>query len=380
MKHPEIFFIAAEPSADLHTSLLAAELSRRGEYVLTGAGGALMRAAGVNTDFDSANWAVMGVPQALRRLPEAIRVRRQILRLLQARTPDLLVLVDFGGFNVNIAAKVRRLLPRLPILYSFPPRSWDKSDRDRSRLAKLTDAIATPFEWSERLLQKDGVNAHFVGHPVVDRISPAGDVPALRRRLGLPECRHFIGLMPGSRRAERRLLGPPLLGAAQRLSAEGGVHFLWSPGPPGLPPSRVPADLEPHLTVISDTGDLLRASDLTIMSFGTSTLEATAALAPFIGVYRGTMFERLQFHLMKLPPHYAMPNIILEREAMPEMIMDSCSARPLAARIRQILSDPQALPAMREALRQARAQLGPPRAIARTADLVEATLAAGSRA
>lgn len=380
MKQPEIFFIAAEPSADLHTSLLAAELSRRGEYALTGAGGPLMRTAGVTTDFDSANWAVMGLPQAIRRLPEALRVRGQILRLLQTRTPDLLVLVDFGGFNVNIAANVRRLLPRLPILYFFPPRSWDKSERDRSRLAELTDAIATPFKWSEQLLRKDGANAHFVGHPVVDRISPAADVSALRRRLGLPEPRHFVGLMPGSRRSERRLLGPQMLGAAQRLASGGGYHFLWSPGPPGLPASPVPAELEPHLTVVGDSADLLGAADLTVMSFGTTTLEATAALAPIIGVYRGTMLEILQFRLMKLPAHYAMPNIILEKEAMPELILDGCKARPLAERIGQIMADPQALAGMREALRQARAQLGPPGAIARTADLVEATLAAGSRA
>lgn len=380
MKQPQIFFIAAEPSADLHTSLLAAELSRRGEYALAGAGGPLMRAAGVATDFDSAHWAVMGLPQAIRRLPEALRVRGQMLRLLQDRTPDLLVLVDFGGFNVNIAANVRRLLPRLPIVYFFPPRSWDRSDRDRSRLARLTDAIATPFEWSERLLQKDGANAHFVGHPVVDRIRPAEDVLALRRQLGLPEARHVIGLMPGSRLSERRLLGPQLLGAAQRLLGDNRYHFLWSPGPPGLPPSPVPMELEPHLTVISDTADLLEASDLAVMSFGTSTLEATAALTPFIGVYRGTMLEILQFRIMKLPAHYAMPNIILEKEAMPELILDGCKARPLAERIGQIMADPQALAGMREALRQARAQLGPPGAIARTADLVEATLAAGSRA
>ena len=233
MKPKEIFFIAAEPSSDLHGSMLATELLRRGDYRLTGAGGTLMRQAGVQTDFDSTTWPVIGLVQAAKRIPEGLATRPRILRLLRERRPDLLLLMDFGGFNVNLARHVRALPWHQPILYYFPPKSWDKRPRDRSWLAGLTDAVATPFDWSERLLRQDGVNAHWVGHPVVDRIQPAADVAALRAQMGLPAAAHVIGLMAGSRRLERHLIGPQLLGAARLLRQEGERHFLWSPGPPG---------------------------------------------------------------------------------------------------------------------------------------------------
>lgn len=377
MPPKEVFFITGEPSADLHASMLATELLRRGDYRLTGAGGPLMRQAGVQTDVDSSDWATMGLVQTLRRIPAALLARGPLLKLLEQRRPDLLVLVDFGGFNMNIARHVRRFSWHLPILYYFPPKSWDKRERDRSDLVKLADAVATPFPWSERLLRADGVNAHFVGHPVMDRIQPVEDQARLRQDLGLPAAERYVGLMPGSRRIERALMGPQLLGAARRLVADGGYHFLWSPGPPGFVDRlRIPTSLAPHVTIVERSVDLLHAADVTVMSFGTTTLEATAALAPLIGVYRGTLVETATYALMKLPTkYYALPNIILGYGALPELVRRGSDAAPLAECIRGLFARPQALAEARAALARAREQLGTPGSIQRTADLVESTLA-----
>ncbi len=373
----EIFFLAAEPSADLHVSLLATELLRRGDYRLTGAGGPLMRQAGVQTDFDSSGWATIGPIQAIRRMPEALAVRGRLLRLLRERRPDLLVLVDFGGFNMHIGRQVRRFPWHMPILYYFPPKSWDKSERDRSSLGQVADVVATPFHWSERLLRQDGIEAHWVGHPVVDRVQPVADQANLRRRLGLPAAERYVGMMPGSRRRERALMGPQMIGAALRLLADGDTHFLWSPGPPGsVDRVPIPASLQPRLTVVERSLDLLQAADLTLTSFGTATLEATAAEAPIIGMYRGTLIESLIFPLMRVPTKvFAMPNIILGYEAVPELILGESNARCLAERARGLLADPQALARLKDQLRQAREELGPPGATARTADVVESVLA-----
>jgi lipid-A-disaccharide synthase len=377
MPAPEIFFLTAEPSADLHVSLLAAELLRRGDYRLTGSGGELMRRAGVHTDFDSTNWATMGIVQAVKRIPEALVVRGQLLRLLRERRPDLIVMVDFGGFNMHVGRHIRRFPWHIPILYYFPPKSWDKSEWDRSPLGHVADVVATPFSWSETLLRQAGLEAHWVGHPVVDRIQPLSDPAPLRQRLGLPAAQRYVGLLPGSRRAERALLGRHMIGTALRLMGEGGYHFLWSPGPPGTVDQIViPPALQPHLTVVASSVELMQAADLTVTSFGTTTLEATAAEAPIIGVYRGTAMETLAFRMMRLPTKlYAMPNIILGREAIPEFILRRADAAHLSACVRRLFADPAALPQMKQDLRQARQELGPPGAVQRTADLVEATLA-----
>ncbi|MBU0611724.1 MAG: hypothetical protein KKI08_27860 [Armatimonadetes bacterium] len=379
MPTPEIFFLTAEPSADLHVSMLAVELFRRGEYRLTGSGGALMRRAGVATDFDSTHWATMGPVQAAKRIPEALAMRRRLLRLLAERRPDLIVLVDFVGFNMHLGRRIRRFPWHVPILYYFPPKSWDQSEWDRSGLGEVADVVATPFSWSEALLRKHGIEAHWVGHPVVDRVQPVADQTALRQELGLPTAERYVGLLPGSRRRERALMGPQMIGAALRLLADSGYHFLWSPGPPGTTDRVViPAALRAHLTVVDDSVRLLQAADLTLTSFGTTTLEATAAEAPIIGMYRGTAVETLTFMMMRLPTKlYAMPNIILGREAIPELVLRQSDAWRLAERARGLFDDPAALPRMRQDLREAREALGPPGAIGRVADLIEATLARG---
>lgn len=374
MNPPEIFFVAGEPSGDLHTAMLAEELHKRASIRLTGAGGPRMRAAGVATDFDSSGWGAIGVPEALRKVPLLYARKQQILKILRRRRPALLVYVDFGAFNVRLARTVRRLPFHQPALYYFPPSSWDRSERDRSPLGQLVDCVATPFPWSETLLRKDGIDAHFIGHPVVDRIAVIEDRAALREQLGLPvsSTTQIVGLLPGSRKVERTLLGPQMLQAARLLLAHGDYHFLWSPPPStAAGADRLPPDLAPHLSVVADSTHIFQASDLVLTSFGTSTLEAAAATTPMLTMYRGTLAMRLQYRLMTIAtPYYAMPNIIAGRKFVPELIQEEASGAELARRTHELFATPGALEEMRAGLREVRAQLGPPGAAGRAADLV----------
>lgn len=376
MNAPEIFFIAGEPSGDLHAALLAAELRQRADVRLTGAGGVKMRAAGVATDLDSSGWGAIGVPEALRKVPLLLRQKYRLMRLIRTRRPALLVLVDFGAFNVRLARALRRQPWHPPVMYYFPPSSWDRSERDRSGLAAITDVVATPFPWSETLLRKDGVNAHFVGHPVVDRVAVVEQQGPLRQRLGLPQAAHYVGLLPGSRRVERNLLGPQMLEVVRRLGPTGEYHFLWSPPPStAAGPDRVPPELAAHLTVVGDSVTILQAADLILTSFGTSTLEAAAATTPMLAMYRGTAAMRLQYRLMKIAtPYYAMPNIIAGREVVPELIQDEATGAELARRVTELFAEPGRLAQMREQLRHIRRQLGEPGASGRAAQLALETI------
>ncbi len=375
----QVFIVTGEPSGDLHGSLLAEELTVGGNVAITAVGGGRLKAVGADIFIDSSRWGAVGIPEALRKLPTYwLGLRRVVARLL-AQPPDLLVLVDFGAFNMRLLKRLGAER-RSKCFYFFPPGSWGRKPRNFSDMAQLTDCVATPFPWSEQILRQQGVNAHFVGHPVIDRVKPADDVGALRRELGVPEEAFCLGLLPGSRVIERRLLAPQMIGAAARLNQHyPEVHVLFSPPPSaagGTDRNINLAQLDDRVTVVDDSLKIMQAADLIVTAFGTATLEAAAVRCPMIAIYRGTQAMWLQLRLTKLETEFfAMPNIIAGETIVPETIKpDETNAEALAAMIGELIEDEAGRLEMKRRLAGVREILGPPGAAKRAAELALATM------
>lgn len=366
----EIFFVAGEPSGDLQASLVAAELVRHPGVRLRGAAGPRMRAAGVVADYRSDDWGVVGLVPSLKRAPALWRRLEQLAALIVAQPPRLLLLVDFRAFNVRLAARVRHRAPQVPILYYFPPTSWDPGPRDRAWLAPLVTAVATPFAHSERLLRESGVPAWWVGHPALDRLSPVTDRAAFRREHRLPDGPPVIGLLPGSRRQERNHLAPQFLATLSQLSAElPAAAFLWSvmPGQPLSVMDRRAAAL-PGVQLVDDSSLILRGADLALVAMGTTTLEAAVCDCPFLATYRGSGWLWLQWKLLGVGTSlYAMPNILLGQEVVPELIQDQATPATFTREVLALWRNPARLREMRESLARVRAELGSPGASRRVA-------------
>ncbi len=369
----EIFFVTGEPSGDLHAALLAQQLAQWPQLQLTGAGGPLMRQAGVVTDFDSSGWGTVGIAGALRRVPYLLLQKYHIAQLIARRQPAVVILVDFGAFNVRLARTLRRHCPGQRVLYYFPPSSWSRQRRDWSFLAELTDVVITPFEWSAQNLRDSGVNVHWVGHPVLDRISPPADRAAFRREHALPDAQPVVGLMPGSRPVERRCIGPQLTGAAALINNKlPDSHFLWSIWPPDKP-GRLDhrADQADYITCLSDSRTLIMASDMVVATSGTATLEAAAADCPMIMVYRGTRAMTLQYWLSDLgTEYYAMPNIVAQRRVVPELLQWDVNPDRVAREVVDLYTNPARWNQMKHDLAQVRKALGAPGASRRAAQIV----------
>ena len=369
----ELFFVTGEPSGDLHAALLAEELARQPNLQFTGAGGVRMKQAGVALDADSAEWGSVGIATTLRRVPYLLAQKQRLLNLIVQRQPALLILVDFGAFNVRLARSVKQRCPQQRIMYYFPPSSWQRQPRDWSFLAQLTDLVATPFEWSAQNLRACGVKADWVGHPVVDRISPPADRAQFRQQHGLPQGRPVIGLMPGSRAVERRCMGPQLLRAAAVIRSRlPEAHFLWSAWPPNRPGrwDRA-AGTKEYITCAGDSQMLIMACDLVIAASGTATLEAAAAGCPVIMVYRGTWPMVIQYWCSDLGTRfYAMPNIVAEREIVPELLQWDVNPQRVAAEVLDLWGEPRRWEQMKRDLAEVRTALGPPGASRRVAELV----------
>lgn len=369
----EIFFVSGEPSGDLHAALLVRQLAAWPGLKLTGAGGSRMRQAGVEIDFDSSDWGTVSLSESLPRVPYLLAQKGRMVRLIAQRRPALLLLVDFRAFNVRLARSVRRHCPSQRIVYYFPPSSWSRQQQDWSFLVELTDAVITPFKWSAENLAACGVQARWVGHPVIDRIRPPADRAEFRRNCGLPSGEPVIGLLPGSRAVERRCIGPQLLGAAgvikSRLPA---AHFLWSVWPPDQP-GRLDrrADNLDYISCLDNSEMLVMASDLVITAAGTATLEAAAAGCPMIMVYRGTWPMVIQYWLSDLGTQfYAMPNIIAKRPIVPELTQWDVNPERIAEEIVALYHNSERWDQMKRGLAEVRAALGPPGASERAAQIV----------
>ncbi|MGD9496734.1 MAG: lipid-A-disaccharide synthase [Armatimonadota bacterium] len=363
---PRIFVVAGEPSGDQHAALLGEALLRRRDLVLAGVGQRRMREAGFDLLCDSSGWSAIGVAESLRRVPVLLGRMRRIVGHLLSSPPDLLVLVDFGAFNVRLARRVRRN-GEPPTLYYFPPRSWSRQ-ADYRRLAGLVDRVATPFAWSEARLRAAGIDATWVGHPVVDRIRPLrrAERNELRAKLGLDDAATVIGLLPGSRPTEVACNGPQMLGAAREVLREMPDTACLLSVAPSLPRRLLEAQvrragLEERVTLVEGVTDAVGAADLVITSAGTATLEAAAALCPMIVAYRGTTLMSLEKRLRRFSAVFVgMPNIVAGERIVPELIDLEANAAQMARMALALLRDAGAMEGMRQRLVKVREQLGEP--------------------
>ncbi len=227
-----IALVAGEPSGDRQGAALIEALralTAPREVEAWGIGGHHMAEAGVRLTRDSEPWASIGIAEVLGKLPQLLWVRGEFKRALKKDPPDVLVVIDSGGFNVPLArwAKQNKICP---VFYYFPPGSWRRGAKvqtGKRNLAEAADTIVTPFPWSEATLKAGGANAHFLGHPLLDLVKPALADDEFYTRFGLDPHRPVVALLPGSRRQEIQHILPPLLGGADEISRRlPGVQFV----------------------------------------------------------------------------------------------------------------------------------------------------------
>lgn len=373
----KILLIAGDTSGDIHCALLARELRlRHGDWQLYACGGEHLKRAGCEIIASTQGMGVIGFASVMTVLPRALSIRRQALAWLKRAQPDAVVLCDWGAFNARLLLDLRDLGIRS--LYYFPPRSWQKSGEGGLSIAAGCDRIATPFEWSARRLNEAGGRAEWVGHPLLETVRAAPSREESRAALKVSERQVLVALLPGSRDLELKLIGPAMQGAARIISQKDpNVRFV------AAVPQGSAVRARKYLPGIEvregEAASMLKACDAALVKSGTATLEAAVADAPQIVAYDVPALVRAQWMLStrKKKRFVAMPNIILERALVPEMLGDDCRPEPLARQLQHLLHDPDTCAAMRAGYTEVRRALGselPGGATARTADVLEELL------
>ena len=363
----EVLVVAGETSGDLHASGVAAELGRRApDLVLTGIGGARMERAGVALLEHTDRLAVMGFAEVIRHVPRHYSLLQMLRRRLHSGRVGLVLLVDYPGFNMKVAAAARAA--GVPVLYYVTPQVWAWGRGRLRALARTVSRAAVILPFEEELLRRHGINATFVGHPLLDRAAELlPDRDAARARLGLAPDATVLALFPGSRAQEiSRHLGRFVETARELERRIPGLVPIVSVAA-GVTLDRLHC---PYPQVRDASFTVWRAANAALSKSGTSTLEAAVAGCPLVVAYRtGPVSYAIARRVVTIP-RIGLVNVVAEREVAPEFLQDAVRPPAMADALEPLLrADSAARDAMLAGLADVRRRLGTPGAASRVADM-----------
>jgi lipid-A-disaccharide synthase len=352
---PVVFISAGEESGDLHGAALARALLERFPGArLIGLGGGRMRAAGVELLADLKDLAVMGFVEVIRHLPFFLDLKKRVFAALERERVDLVIPIDYPGFNLRLARHARGR--GLPVLYYIAPQVWAWHKSRVRDLARDADVVAVVLPFEEEFLRSAGVNARFVGHPLLDRAPPELSREEWARAKGLDPALPVLGLFPGSRAQEvRRHL--ELFSEAARLVVARRPEVQPVVGTPGGIDRAVYAGAAWPL--VESAGGLLEYATAALVKSGTTTLEAGIAGTPMVVVYRMAPASYALARRVVKVPHIALANLIAGRRVAPEFVQDAATPESLAAALLPLVDpDSPERGAMVEGLAEIRGKLG----------------------
>ena len=365
----KVLFVAGEASGDLHAAGVAGALRRvRPELELIAVGGPRLAEQGVQLIHRDHQLGVMGFLEVLKHVPRHFQLLRTIRQMLKRGELALVILIDYPGFNMKVAAAAKRC--GVPVLYYVTPQVWAWGAGRIPKLAELVTKAAVILPFEEPLLRGHGIDATFVGHPLLDRTLHMPTRQEAREALGLPENVPVLALFPGSRQQEIERHVDAFVATAKDLQARiAGLQVIVSVAPTvALDSGRCPFRL-----VHSASLTVLRGSDAALCKSGTTTLEAAIADCPLVVAYRtGRISFAMAKRLVKVS-NIGLVNVVAGREVAREFIQDEIVPARVADTLQDLLE--KASPQRRDVLAglaEVRAKLGTPGAAARVAKMASA--------
>jgi lipid-A-disaccharide synthase len=364
-----VMMVAGEASGDLHGGGVVRELKRRAPSAdIFGVGGDNMQREGMELSQHISGLSFMGLVEVVRHLGKIRRVHRQLELLLRQRRPDVVVLIDYPGFNLRFARTAKRY--GIPVLYYISPQVWAWNAGRVRKMRSLVDSMKVVFPFEVEIYDREGIDVEFVGHPIVDRIGSSIAREDFLREAGLVSGKKVLAIFPGSRVQEVERILPIALGAARRLQQVHDIQVAV-----GVAPNLERSVVERSGAVGGDvvlveqaTYDLMKHADLAVVASGTATLETGWFATPMIVVYRASPVTFWIGRMLVDIPHIGLVNIVAGKQIVPELVQQHLTAGNVVRAASRILLDTEYEQNMRRELRIIRDRLGGPGASARVAD------------
>jgi len=387
----QVFIIAGEASGDLHGSnLIRALKTRLPQARFVGIGGPKMEEAGLEPLFSSSELAVVGVVEIIGHIRPILKAFGRTTNWLRKERPDLLILIDYPEFNLQVATRAKRL--GIPIFYYISPQVWAWRQGRVKKLRCLVDRIAVILPFEEAFFRSHGMEVTFVGHPLLDVVKAEVSKTEFCNKAGLNPERPVIGLIPGSRKGEVSRLFPVMAGAAEKIFQDRqDVQFIV-PLAPSLdlgilesfnhrvtrlittdPRRQLQTDKSPNYPIIrvikGQTYDAIAASDLILAASGTVTLEAAILGTPMIVTYKVSPVTYFLGRYLIRVPFAALVNLVAGHQVVSEIIQQDVTAERLSQEALSLLRDDSGRKNMIKGLKEVRNALGKSGAAERAADL-----------
>jgi len=354
-------FSAGESSGDQHAANMFLELKKHQPDIKGfGMGGAKMALAGIDIRYDSGSIGVIGVVEVLKHYGEIRRALKLIQQLVSTERPDLLVCVDYKEFNLKLARFAKQC--GVKVLFYVSPQVWAWRPGRVKTYGKAIDMMAVIFPFETTYYDAENVPVRYVGHPSVDKVHPQRSRLEDMAIFNLDESNPVIGLLPGSRANEINRLLPIMLAAAEILQARiPGIQFM-------LPQADSISDelLESYMcqslvkiTVIKNQPyDVIQCCDVVMTTSGTATIEIALLNVPMVITYKLAALTYWLGRWLVNTPFIGLPNIILGKGFIKELIQHEATSENLAEEIERILTDKFYVDQMRDNLNQVKQQLG----------------------
>jgi lipid-A-disaccharide synthase len=358
---PNIMIIAGEVSGDMHAAGVVRSLTERYAGArFFGVGGDLMKEAGVEIMYHVDDMAVVGLAEVVRRYGFLKKVFKHMLAEVRERRPEAVILVDYPGFNLRFAAKVKPL--GIKVIYYVCPQVWAWNRSRIPRMARILDRLITIFPFEVDCFEGTGLKVNFAGHPLVDEAREAlAEEPVELPWKGMPK----VALLPGSRTHEIASMLPVMWSAAAILEeTHPGIGFIVAT--PSEKQASVVRNVMSGLSsgpsmyevTVGQTRQVLRQAEAAMVVSGTATIEASLMRCPMIIAYKVASLTYFLFKLLIRIPFIGMVNIVAGKEICPEMVQGKATPQALADSIVPFLHDGQPRRTMIEALKSVNSSLG----------------------
>ena len=330
------YLISGERSGDLHASNLIKALGKRdNRAAFRGMGGDFSKEAGLELSVHYQDVAVMGFVEVLLGFRKVLKYLSIVQRDLLDYRPDVLILVDYGGFNMKMAAFAKK--NGIPVHYYIPPKVWAWNQKRALKIKALTDQVYCILPFEPAFFEKFGVRAHYVGNPLLDEISQFSPHPFFHQKNELSYS-PIIALLPGSRKQELQHMMDVMVHLVKYFP---NAQFVVA-GVSNLPKDLYQPARNAGIKVVFDqTYDLLHHSTAAVVTSGTATLETALFRVPQVVVYRtSTISYAIAKRLIRVP-FISLVNLIAEQKVVAELIQADYNLKQLSQELNLILASIQ---------------------------------------